>query len=97
MSGSVDASRRHGWFDARLPTHKLRGGADRLAPGAVDPADVPLGLDWDAFSTRCFPGGRRHDLEAVSAYYTYRHDREAEEDAQAAQARNGTSRRCSSR
>lgn len=25
-------------------------------------------LDWQAFSTRYFPGGRRHDLDAITAY-----------------------------
>jgi len=30
--------------------------------------DVPDGLDWEAFSSRYFPGRDRHNLEAVSAY-----------------------------
>jgi hypothetical protein len=34
--------------------------------------ELPAGLDWAAFSARCFPGGRRHDLEAVAAYFRYK-------------------------
>jgi hypothetical protein len=34
-------------------------------------------LDWEAFSARFFPGRRRHDLEAFTAYAAYRHDLEA--------------------
>jgi hypothetical protein len=33
-------------------------------------------LDWDAFSSRYFPGRRRHDLDAVAAYGAYRQGRE---------------------
>jgi hypothetical protein len=62
MSGSVEASRRHGRFDLRWPTRPLRDVADRLAPVLVDLEHVPDGLDWDAFSRRYFPGRRRHDL-----------------------------------
>jgi hypothetical protein len=34
--------------------------------------ELPSGLDWEAFSTRCFPGSRRHNLEAVAAYGAYK-------------------------
>jgi hypothetical protein len=34
--------------------------------------ELPGGLDWEAFTTRCFPGGRRHDLEVVAAYGAYK-------------------------
>jgi hypothetical protein len=33
---------------------------------------APTGLDWGAFLRRYFPRSRRHDLEAVKAYETYR-------------------------
>jgi hypothetical protein len=33
---------------------------------------IPDGLDWSAFSILLFPGRRRHDFEAVTAYETYR-------------------------
>jgi hypothetical protein len=33
--------------------------------------DAPDGLDWQRFSTQYFPGRRRHDLEALTAYGAY--------------------------
>jgi len=38
--------------------------------------DLQAGLDWAAFSARCFPArgflhGRRHDFKAVAAYFAY--------------------------
>ena len=33
-------------------------------------------LDWQAFSAASFPGRRRHDLEALTAYCTYRRSHE---------------------
>jgi hypothetical protein len=40
--------------------------------GRDQPA-VPLdGLDWQGFSARYFPGRRRHDLEALTAYRAYK-------------------------
>jgi hypothetical protein len=74
MSGSVEASRRHGRFDLRWPRRRVRRAADRPA-ALTSLEDVPDGLDWDAFSTRCFPGRGRHDLEAISAYDAYTHGR----------------------
>jgi hypothetical protein len=34
--------------------------------------ELPPGLDWAAFSARRFPNGRRHDLEAIAAYFAYK-------------------------
>jgi hypothetical protein len=34
--------------------------------------DASAGLEWRAFSTRYFPGQRRHYLEALKAYEAYR-------------------------
>ena len=34
--------------------------------------DARAEVEWDAFSSRYFPGRRRHDLEALKAYETYR-------------------------
>ena len=42
-------------------------------------ADVPAGLDWQAFSAAYFPGRRRHDLEALTAYGAYRRSRTRDE------------------
>jgi hypothetical protein len=39
---------------------------------------VPDGLDWVAFSRHYFPGRRRHDLEAISAYHECQHGRRRE-------------------
>jgi hypothetical protein len=33
---------------------------------------APDGLDWRGFATRYYPGRRRHDLEVLAAYDTYR-------------------------
>jgi hypothetical protein len=35
-------------------------------------ANASAGLDWYAFSGRYFPGRRRHDLEALTAYGAHR-------------------------
>jgi hypothetical protein len=46
----------------------------REAKVDCDPAGIaqlPPGLDWQAFSDRCFPNGKRHDLNAVVAYFAY--------------------------
>ena len=42
-------------------------------------ADAPDGLDWQAFSAVYFPGRRRHDLEALTAYGAYRRSRTLDE------------------
>lgn len=42
------------------------------SPDLAASDDVPNGLDWQAFSTRFFPGRRRHDLEVLKAYGAYR-------------------------
>ncbi len=42
-------------------------------------ADVPVGLDWQTFSAAYFPGRRRHDLEALTAYGAYRRSRTLDE------------------
>lgn len=52
---------------------------------APDRAQAPHPLDWQAFTARYFPERRRHDLEALTAYGTYRRtgtvDREASPSA----------------
>jgi hypothetical protein len=49
----------------------------RPAPAPARIEDLPAGLDWKAFSARCFPArgfphGRRHDFKAVNAYFAYK-------------------------
>jgi hypothetical protein len=88
VSGSVEAPRRHGAFDSRWPKRRLLVAADRPAPALTGLEDVPEGLDWDAFYAHSVPGRRRHNLEAISAYYAYKHGRQAaEEHRPAAQRR----------
>ena len=36
------------------------------------------GLDWQSFSTAYFPGRRRHDLAALTAYGAYRRSHEVD-------------------
>ncbi len=45
---------------------------DHVAPAAARSAHLPDGLDWQRFSATYFPGRRRHDLEALTAYGAYR-------------------------
>ena len=39
---------------------------------------VPDGIDWQSFSAAYFPGRRRHDLEALTAYCAYRSAQEVD-------------------
>ena len=72
MTGRIEGPRRHGHFDRRWSTSR-RVTADWRATVGVGTSAVPGGLEWDAFSTRYFPRRSRHDLEAISAYDSYRH------------------------
>ena len=49
------------------------------ASGVETSANVSAGLDWQAFSAAYFPGRRRHDLQAMTAYGTYRRSRSLDE------------------
>lgn len=72
----MEASRKHGPFDTRWPAAgKDRAGAMSTAP-PLRAAEVAEALDWEAFSNRYFRGRRRHDMEALTAYATYRQGRE---------------------
>ena len=67
----VEASRKHGPFDTRWPSaHKNSSDAVSTAP-PVRAAQATEALDWEAFSNRYFPGRRRHNMEALTAYATY--------------------------
>jgi hypothetical protein len=46
--------------------------SDQPGRARTSPTDAPDGLEWQAFATRYFPGRRRHDLDALTAYETYR-------------------------
>ncbi|HEY6960324.1 MAG TPA: hypothetical protein VI408_00400 [Gaiellaceae bacterium] len=72
----VEASRRHGPFDTRWPSaRKDSSDTARTAP-PLPAEEAAEALDWDAFSNRYFPGRRRHNMEAVTAYVTYTQGRE---------------------
>jgi hypothetical protein len=72
----VEASRKHGPFDTRWPpARKDSAGAVSTAP-PLRAAEAAETLDWDAFSNRYFPGRRRHNIEALTAYATYTQGRE---------------------
>jgi hypothetical protein len=68
----VEASRRHVPFDARwLFAPKESAGTVSTAP-PLRAAEAAEALDWQAFSNRYFPWRSRHDLEALTAYATYK-------------------------
>jgi hypothetical protein len=54
---------------------KPRPAAGRVASVVTSSAHAPAGLDWQDFSAAYFPGRRRHDLEALTAYGAYRRSR----------------------
>ena len=54
---------------------------NHVAYAVTTSAGVPDGLDWQSFSAAYFPGRRRHDLEALTAYGAYRRGRSHEVDA----------------
>ena len=67
----VEASRKHGPFDTRwLSARQDSAGVVPTAP-PLRAAEAAEALDWEAFSKRYFPGRRRHNMEALTAYATY--------------------------
>ncbi len=56
-----------------------RGMRKNAASAVTSLENVPAGLDWQAFSAAYFPGRRRHDLEALTAYGAYRRSRAVDE------------------
>jgi hypothetical protein len=66
----VEAARKHGSFDIRWPSARRNSlGAVSTAPLRAAEAAEPL--DWEVFSDRFFPGRRRHNMEALTAYAAY--------------------------
>ena len=78
----MEASRKHGPVDTRWPSARkwpfARQGSAGVVPTAppLRAAEAAEALDWEAFSNRYFPGRRRHDMEALTAYATYTQGRE---------------------
>ncbi len=78
-----------GMFDAE----RKRPLTESAGSAVAGSADAPDGLDWETFSAAYFPGRRRHDLEALTAYGAYRRshavDERSGEDAARRQAASG--------
>lgn len=51
---------------------------NRVASAVASSASAPDGPDWQSFSAAHFPGRRRHDLEALTAYCAYRRSHEVD-------------------
>ena len=68
----IEPSRRHGPFDTRYPDKHLPLTEARANPPRYTGEELAGRLDWQAFSTRFFPGHPRHDLRALGAYGEYR-------------------------
>jgi hypothetical protein len=65
---SVERSRKHGPFDLRYPPIRHKPAPASLWRVGED------STDWEGFRARFFPGCRRHDLDALAAYESYRND-----------------------
>jgi hypothetical protein len=72
----VEASRKHGPFDTRWSSARKDRAAAVPTAAPLRAAEAAEALDWEAFSNRYFPGPRRHDMEALTAYATYKQGRE---------------------
>jgi hypothetical protein len=72
----VEASRKHGPFDTRWPFARQQRSDTVRTAAPLRTADAAEVLEWDAFSNRYFPGRRRHNMEALTAYATYKQGRE---------------------
>jgi hypothetical protein len=72
----VEASRKHGPFDRRWPSARKDSAAAVSTAPPLRAAEAAEALDSEAFSNRYFPGRRRHDMEALTAYATYKQGRE---------------------
>jgi hypothetical protein len=76
VAHAVEALRKHGPFDTRWPSARSNSsGAVSTAP-PLRAEEAAEALDWEAFSNRYFPGRRRHDMEALTAYAAYTQGRE---------------------
>ena len=67
----VEASRKHGPFDTRWPSARKGHARGVSAAPPLRVAEAGEALNWEAFSNRYFPGRKRHDMEALTAYATY--------------------------
>jgi hypothetical protein len=73
---AVEASRKHGPFDTRWPSARSDSSSAVQTALLLRAEEAAEALDWEAFSNRYFPGRRRHNMEALTAYATYTQGRE---------------------
>ena len=72
----VEASRKHGPFDTRWPSARKDSAHAVPTVPLVRAGEAAGALDWEAFSSHYFPGRRRHEMEALTAYAMYTQGRE---------------------
>lgn len=82
---------------SRAPASSAGGKPEvaRVASAVASSADGSDRLDWQMFCAAYFPGRRRHDFEALTAYGAYRRlravdERASEEVVRTREATNGT-------
>jgi hypothetical protein len=64
----VEQARKHGPFDLRYPARQTIAASG----WELQDRDGPVRLEWSGFLARFFPNRRRHDLEALTSFETYR-------------------------
>ena len=80
MQVEAESRRPTGFAEAvRSDATRKRPLTERAVSVVASSAPAPDGLDWQAFSAAYFPGRRRHDLEALTAYGAYRRSRTLDE------------------
>jgi hypothetical protein len=72
----VEASRKHGPFDERWPCARKNSSDEVPTAPPLRADEAAEALDWGRFSKRYFPGRRRQDMEALTAYGTCKQGRE---------------------
>jgi hypothetical protein len=67
----VEASRKHGSFDLRWPSARQDSASAVSTAAPLRAEEAAEALEWETFSNRYFPGRRRHNIEALTAYVAY--------------------------
>ena len=80
MQVEADPRRHTGFAGAgRSDAERKRPLTESAVSAVASSAVAPDRLHWQAFSAAYFPGRRRHDLEALTAYGAYRRERTLDE------------------
>ena len=69
-----------------------RRATNHVASAVATSASLLDGRDWQSFSADHFPGRRRHDVEALTAYRAYRHSHQFDARSSAEPGRIGGAR-----